>query len=638
MQKKLIVIYEPEQVESIISYIQKIQEPYHIIALNFWAERLLSARDITFEPLEKYALSEEEKDRLFGVATTFAREWYRLPELSFFEYKGVPIGESAEPEIDSYIEKALYFLYIFKKILEKNPDEELVVPYAEGRTASNKASLAWFEARVSIAVAQFLGNLFGHAVLPIGVKFERKEIPSVNQYISWRHIALKTLNWFVAHAVRPRPIKIFASEYWRNIAPVLEKMDDAELVLMDRSEIKNIPWRYIFSRRIRFIHPTDVLTPKIRTFAAAVTHDFSLKWSSAVPALENLVKKISPDINWWPLVEEGIKSCLGVYAQGVVESAQCIEHLLLLEKSNRVLLRGSFAGRQPHFFVAACISRTLGTPSIEIQHAAEVLDPRSVVSRFATSYIAGYGELTKKGFIRNHTYAPERIRIVGSHRFDHLVSTPPLSKDERDKKIQDLGLDPTRPIVLSAVQAENYMLVFCPWSFNSYDMASYLQSMATLKKTLPDIQLILKFRWPEHWLTRFPQYYKDYINELFPKGDVVLIHAEIPMVDVIRICDIAMSGNSTVLLEVMVAKKSLVFFPWKENDTYTLESFEGLGKPIYLKQHEELINEMKSLLASASLRAERVRIQDNFLAKNYSFDGHATERMVALLRENLRPL
>jgi hypothetical protein len=625
MEGTLVLIYEPGQVDDVASYVQT-NPGATVISLDFWAERALKQKGIPCRSSTQYCPLMEDHTALLEQAETIAREWYRLPQMAFFEYRNIRIAEALEPDFDSYLQLLLRRIHIVARVLLAHPfAKHIVVPCSKREVPPTSPPLTSFELNSLADVATFLGKPRNITVTVLGKCISPDAIRSFPPQSRLRFLALHMYNGFIGLLPR-RSLKLFASEYWSHIAPFIENMDDAELVLMDRSEIRVIPWRQLLKHRIRFLHPLDEATPAIRSESSRWQRQAREHWVAAKPSVAAMPEFMHGGISWWPLVEQGFDFIVEKHAERVVSDIDSIEKILRDERTDKVLLRASVSA-QHHFFVIAKISQLLGIPSIEVQHAGAVLDPHSVHSRFESSHLAAYGALTAAMYVRNHGYAPNRIRAIGSPRFDRYLNASAVDEVRRVAGLRALGLDPSRPVMLAAVQAEGAWSSLTPTYSSSYDTASFFRTLRNLQLMNPQIQFILKFR--SRGCTAA---HRDYIGELFSDGGVAI--SEDDLFSMLMLADFASSGSSTAMYETMLANKPLVLFPWKPTAVHDIAIYGKAAPLVYTDA--DLVNEIRRLLTDGAYLKDRMHRQESFLAEQYSFDGHASERMAALLREPLQ--
>lgn len=621
--KELVLIYELSQIEEVAQYVRASGEPPRVVACNFWIERELRQRGIECESFSKWTLTDDERAQWLKTAGNIAREWYRLPELAFFTEQGIQLGEATEPAVESYLQVLLYYFVPLKRMFETEENiSRVVVPNKSGIIMTTAGSFAAFEMSSVVDVVHFLAAKYKYEVKELGARPTGAVIAFPPQSNIIR--LLRVWNFLIRFFAPHRPLRLFASENWHHIEPFFEDMHDAELVLMDRREVRGIPWRQLWKHRMRFIHPIDVQTPSLREHSSERQLVFKEEWRHAREVVARMPQFTHEGVSWWPLVMPALDFFVEQYAERLVYDVGALAAIYRREQIQKVVLRASVSGRQPHFFIAAKVAASLGIPSIELQHAGAVLDPHSVHSRMEASYLAGYGPLTREIYHKNHQYKPDRFKATGSPRFDRYLSTPPLTEEERARSLRQIGLDPMRPVVMVTVPAD--LIGFLPHVFDSFENAGLFSSMAELQKELPEIQILFKFR-----RGNCTSMHRAYIAELFGSGGYAIVDDD--LYSRIQISDVVLSGNSTAMYETMIAHKPLVLYPWKKTDVYALPVYTRAA-PLALEDTELAIL-VKRVLNDVSYRHEIIEQGSTFLKDGYAFDGHASERMRALLRENL---
>ncbi len=622
--ERLIIACDARTAREISEEVRTTEATPTVIALDFWAQEELRARGVPHEPFDRYQGSAEALEQVLSNAESFARLWYRIPEMTFFRHGEVRIGEALEPPLRIYLQRVLRFAHHVEAVVEAHPHvAEIIIPEGGRRISYGAGPLAFFEARALTDAVRFVIARRGMHTRVIGQGASVPPSTVLHERITWRHRALRVLNALVRWSVPTRQIKIFASEYWSHIAPLLKHMPDAELVLMDRSEFKNIPWSAILSHRIRFVHPLDVMTDDMRAAAAEEAKQYVAAYQRAMPAIRVVVRHVSPNLDWWPLVEDAARDLVRTYAVRVIAEALAMERIIRTEKSNRVVLRASHSGRQPHFFVATRVAYALNVPSIELQHAIEIVDPRTVRSRIEAAYLAAYGRGTQEMMRAQLGIAPERVRPIGSPRFDAYLQNLALSQAERVAHIRRFGLDPEKMIVVVAFPTEGPNSLYM--DFYPHECAAYIRELRALYDAVPDIQLILKFR-PGSMTTL----YQRFISEVFPDGGIACVDGD--AFPVLRLADVVMVGNSTMMFEALIAEKALVLYPVKAYDTYFRARFKDAG--VGAASYAALVDAMRALVQPVH-RQEVAERGKEFLRREYAFDGHSSERLAAFLREDL---
>lgn len=565
-----------------------------ILCLDFWAERYLAEQNVSFISGQDLCTGGEEAQGA-ALAQEIAREWYRRPSLSFFVHDGINIGEVFEPMLEMYLSILFYYTRIFKALKEKYPDAELYIPVLSFES-SLAGPLAPFEGRAVYDAACMAGFVLTDSVeltLPTNHLFPRSTLQT---------FLIHFYNILVSF-VPKKTLKIYASEYWSHIAPILAHMPDTELVLMESSELRQIGWRNILKHRIRVRHPGDA-SRSMRPQALAKGERYKKHWEVTRSDVLLFLESKQSGLVWNPLLTA--LEYLIAYAPRIIVDIDGLKRIYQQEEPQLIVQRASIGGRLHHFFLMARIAKQLGIPSVELQHAGAIFNPASVHSKLETDYLASYGEVEREEYGKNG-YAEERIVSIGSPRLTVSTNT------NRDAILQSLGLDPKKKTLLAAVPSELAELQAV--SYSSYDIADFLTNLRRVKDLIPELQFICKFRKDADDVER-----QVYIKEVFPEGGIV--STDLPIQTVISAADIVTSGNSTILYEALINHKLLVLFPWKTWD-YNLQVYA----PVIPFAHDgkELGELLQRLFENTEYSNEVRQKEEAFLAR-HSFDEEVGRR------------
>ncbi|GEM_PF-1627948 len=626
MQQRTVVVYEVGQIPEVLSYLKRENIPFDtctIIPLEFEVEHALRERGIPYESFLRYVPLTEEFADVLAWARSAARHFHEHPAMRWYTYHGINLGEVFEPMLDMYLEFLGRYTAIFARIAEARDITELLIPYTGRPLLSSGAVLTPFEFLSPVQAAQSVGRLKGFVVRTIGATPQLAPLSGERRTTSrLAALGLALYNRGIDLVAPARPLKVYASEYWSHIDSFIEHMDDVELVMMERSEVRHIPWRQLLQHRIRFVHPSDAVDAGARRDISQAVGAFIAQWHAAKDDVREVFGPVS-GIDIWPEVERALTYLIKTQTVRALTDIEGLRRILEKERPDKVLLRASIGGTAHHFFIATQVAHQLRIPSIELQHAGAVVDPRSVHSRLTASYLAGYGPLMREIYHQNHGYAKERIRPIGSPRFDHYVHERDSLAKNRAECLTGLGLDPGRPTVFVAVPFPGPY----PLLFNSYQVADFFKVLRAEQKKMPELQYIFKFR-PDGSSSR----YEYYIRELFSDGGTVVTSTK-DFLPLIISSDIACTGRSTLMFEIMLGERPMILFPWQRWDTP--EIYRHMG-PIAFNEKE--LSALLRRFLDADEAGQAVKRQNLFLSENYSFDGHAPERMAALLREKLLPL
>jgi hypothetical protein len=609
--KQFIVVYDTDHLPEVPGYVEE-HPGAQVICLDFWIERELEKQHISYISLRELAIPEDTEEEWWLLAQEVAREWYRLPAMQFFKYDDIRIAEALEPIMELYLSQLFYYVRIYAAIKKAHPEASFYIPVPVVDDEPTAGCLISFERWAVIdaaRVACILNSVPGERVAaPQGHLFPRTV---------WKSLLVRVYNALIG-ILPHRKLRIYASEYWSHIAPIIERMDDTELVLMESNEFGKIPWRQILQRRIRIRHPADATTSSMKRKAVWRSQEFMKQWATAREEVAAYFSRTQEILNWSPVLE----ACeyLITYSPRVITDIDALQRIMKEEKPDVVLQRASIGGRLYHFFLLARIAAQHNIPSIELQHSGAIFDRRSVHSHLETSVLAAYGDVEREQYARNG-YAPERIIAVGSPRFDQYRQHKEQVGHSRAETLHAIGLDPARPTVMAAVPAE--LILLSPFAFSSYDMAKFFQGIQNIQRTMPAVQLIFKFR------RTCNEHYRDYLHELFPEGGIAITDED-PH-PFIQASDVVVSGNSTIMYETMITERLLVLYPWKKWD-YHLGLYSAVAP--YAHSGTELASILKNIYSDKTY-ADNIAAKEQFFMQRHSFDGHSAERTIALLRRSI---
>lgn len=631
--KELIAVYEPEQIDAVVLYATKAADA-RVLPLDYWIEQELIKRGVPVLPFSEYCKPWTASLDIVRRAQTLSRQWHRLPELSFFQHAGLHLGEMFEAVLMIYLQGIQSYLLLFTRILDRHPDiERLVVPHSTVRIGPTAGPFASYHARVVADAGRFCAQQRGISFVSIG-NSQAVSIELFPKQPLVRTFLLRAYNWGIGIAPR-RPLRLFVSDHWRNLKSIIERMDDSEVVFVDRKELRNIPLRQLWKHRVRFLHPLDVATSHIRSIARARQKEFRDAWPAAKDAIACLPDFSRDGFNWWSVVEPMFGTLVASYAERVIADIESTRSILQKEKSNRVLVRASISG-QHHFFIMGELPHQFGIPSFEIQHGIGVgiLDPQSAFGHLHADYLAAYGPLVQQALVRNG-YAAERIRPTGSPRFDRYYSErDALTSEARNEKVIALGLDPRRPVICVVMPAESEFMLGST-DLSSYEYQGFIRSLADIKKTIPEIQFILKFR-----SSGLCEKYRASIRTVLP-SDALLEHGDaFPLV---LLSDFVYACFSTLVSECIMARKPVILFPLKKGDSYFYEAHKDgvLSVPLLDESSgiptKEVIDVTQRLINDTTFYADAVQKGQTYLSRNFTFTGRATQEVAECLRSVSAP-
>ena len=604
---EIFIVYRSEHIDEARL---RVARGATVVCLDFLVEQELKKENISYVSLRDFVDSKTGEEEWWLLAQNVAREWYRLPAMKFFEHKGIRIGEALEPiMMVGYLARLFYYARIYTALKKAYPDAHLYIPSIITNSAPIDGCLVNFERRAVIDAIRMVGLkstvLYKHIA------------PSKRPFIQ---IALKSLlvrayNVIIGFEPR-RNIKIYASEYWSHIGPVIEKMENIELVLMDSEEIKKIPWRQILKHRIRTRHPNNEISRTDIENAKQISKEFVNQWKVAKKEVAEYLVGVHKELDWSPVLE----ACeyLMAYSQHVIVYTDAIRRIMVEEKPDVILQLASANDRYHQFFVVARAASQLKIPSVELQHASAYIDPRCVYSRLENDYLATYGTATNLWHERvGHPHS--RLIPTGSPRFDQYLDECVSAPEKGKQLFKQFGLDAARPVLLAAVPFSDTNL----FAFDSYQLAEFFKTIHLAQSNVPDMQALFKCR-----NNNYVDATQKYLQELSFNNCAVAGNEDI--FALLCASDAVICSNSTLIYQTILAKKPIILYPWQSFDTYHAQVYAH-AIPL-VNEEREVADILARIFTDASYREELLVRQKDFL-DGYCFDGKSSERVAALLRE-----
>lgn len=612
MQTKIHVVYDP-------SHITDAREAHlrgeTILCLDFWLEQELIKGQIPFVSVQKYIDSEKDVGLWWLRSHEISREWYRLQALSFFQYRGIALGEVVEPLFGEYIARLFFYVRLFLAVRDASPAAVFTFPTPRANDADTTCiapRIPWVVTDAARMARLRMETTITHPVQD-AFTFPR---------MTWKH-RVQALFSAAVNLLPRATYTVYASEYWNYLSSVMPYVKDMDVLLWESVQFYRIPLRHILRHRIRIRQTQGPLSKDLETFARAATAGYGEQLQMAREHLMRYLESVDARLDWTPLFEA--MQYLMVYAPRIVADIRVLERAMEKDRPDVVLTMASTGGPQHYFFLMARVARLYKVPSIELQHAGVHLDPRSVYTRIETDVLATYGENIKRyRTIAGHTDGT-RLVPIGAPRFDECVTRYEERVQRGRELLASLGLDLNRPILVAAVLFSDTALSSV--DLDSYALADYFRVIRAMQRRVPGLQVVFKFRH-----TKYISHVERYLQKVFDEGDMIAV-GDTDLFALLCASDIVVTGNSTLIYQTLLARKPLVLYPWKEVDTYRGEMYETAA-PL-CRTADSAIDTVHTLLVDRGQRAKRLEQQVEFLS-HYRFDGHASERLGDLLRQLAR--
>lgn len=618
----LYFVYELEHLPELEARLAR-GERFKIIGLDYEVELEMKKRGIRFISLRDISVSPDGDRDLLEYIRALALQWYASPETAFFKHDRILLGEQHEGMMLYYLETLVYYVAVLEQVFSHFPGAVRVsVPQSFHYISNTTDPVAFFKERLPVDVTQLLAKRRGIACESIltPTYYHAKNVwhnIKTQALQSMLRILVRVSNTLVTLFQKPRPIRIFVSDPWSRLEPFIKDMDDVELVMTRRKEMKEMGWKNIWRTRARFHHRLDFIDTNRRALAKENAQHIVRTWDALGDAPLFSHSFTYKGISFWPIAKEMLDSLVKNHTEDAVATIENTKELLRRYGINCVLLFGSTKGYNN---IIANVAERMDIPSIELQHAFTNSEPSFVHCRLHTRYLASYGSLMQKIY---KTFGADAWRIIecGSPRFDHYAFPPNAdaiealrSKLRLDKQCMNILINV--PQIYRSLEYGNY---------TSYEVAHILGDYAEMQEKFPKLRLLLRPR-PGEWSRSF--YLRKELRGLF-KEDTRYVQFENLRI-LFTLSDIVISGGSTMVLEAMLMHKPVIMYLPKLLD-HDFQVFEDAGAVRIARTKEDLFREV-AFLTDQKNREALIKRADDFVHKNFTFDGRSAERVATLIR------
>lgn len=586
-----------------------------VIACNAYVEFALEEKGISFISARDLRPT-PTGDRL-ACAESWGRSLLVNELLSFFRYQGIDLGALYSVALQFYLAVFLHALDIAAATLQVGVFGRAVafLPPA-GATPAGGILASFSASRMSDAV--------GLVCASRGIEFVVKGVPSKQG--TARMFGLKRalfgmglafLNFLTAMTVRRRKIRILASENWKNVGPLMESSAESELILLDRTEALIVPWSSIRKHRMRFMHPGSL--PASVSRAVHEEAEAFLRAFDTVADTPSIYEGVSfAGILLQPHMRHILRHIIAKGSVGAVSLIEGTRTLMERLKPNVVLVRAG-ASAQIHFAILCHVARSLGIPSLEMQHGQLHFSRTSFAKYPAAEYVAEYGPIVRRD-MKTIGYTDKKLFDVGSPRFDVYKKEVARTRAVKKEGFHILCVSPR---------------VTDGFLTDSYDVLHFFEQSAKAVRSTPGGSVTVKLRAArEHH-----SFYLQAIERAFA-GIPHTVVRDVPLASLFASADAVISGSSTVLLEGLLSGTPTVYF------SGGLQIFEelvqmpelkaaiGAGALGYASSPEELTQVLLKQEHTPSERRAMVERAHRFVDEQYSFDGKSAVRLASIV-ENL---
>jgi len=619
MHKTAVFLYKPEQVEQLPALLERVPvgEAYELIACDLGIEFLLEKRGIPFVSVKEFRTTPSY------ISLRYAKELgeniFNSPSFAFFSHRGINLARLSTPTLQYYLTRLLYNFDIAAGALEAGYSRAVLFePSGEDEPLAGAVLelynlRAFFDAVAAVCAQR---GITLDAVRAPRQKSLRQERFARQRFIAQRALfgsCIRALNVFVRAAVPEKKIRILASEYWKNLSPLMRELPEAEVLLVDRAESFAAGWGAILRYRMRFVHGKDFLGKGARREARLKAEKFKKEWEKARQDNRAFMSASVRGYRLTPLLEPALDKIFKA-SEEVLRDIDGTWAMLEKLKPDAVIVRASVSA-QTHFAVLCEVARLLGIPSIEVQHGVFSVGQETLSGDHAAEFIAEYGPLERRMW-GAHGYAPRSTCIdVGSPRFD-AYRTPEPARPQSNR-FTVLHIAP--------------QLTPGEW-MDSYDVLSFFETMASAAREVPAIHAVVKLRSGD----AESAFFQEAVERAF-KGVPHEIAAQEPLIHLFPRVDAVVSCHSTAILEGLLARRPVLLDATLPVHAQLFPADFGphlnAAALLCAASTQELAATLRQLATHPHERAAQVERASAFMRENYLFaDGKSSKRLADFIR------
>ncbi|MEK7076965.1 MAG: CDP-glycerol glycerophosphotransferase family protein, partial [Patescibacteria group bacterium] len=265
----------------------------------------------------------------------------------------------------------------------------------------------------------------------------------------------------------------------------------------------------------------------------------------------------------------------------------------------------------------ALVAREVGIPALEVQHGGEYVGTGSATRDHAAHFFATYGPLVCEEF-RALGYAPERFLPVGSPRFDTYIADAQKKAawQKESSTLTILSNTPTMDV------SERY---------GTYSIEEYFRTLGIAVRDISNARLLIA--------SRSNTVRAAFLEEARTRGLTDVDYESVgttPLPQLFRQADIFVCSYSTVVYEALLYRLPVILAAFapveKIMADFHFSHFEKAGALAIAHTPEELREIVGKLATDTAARARMSIAGEAFMKKQFSFDGHASERIAKLIR------
>lgn len=618
MKNTAVILYEPAQLASLDVLIAKLGEP-RIISLDAEIDYALLKRGMPF--ISGKTLQNRVATTSCIRADEIARGVCDNRELSFLRYRGVSLLDPLYLSIHIYFKDLFHYVDSIERFMESAPDVKcLIVPISATPVSKTSGPLAAEGIQIVLEAVRLVAEKRGiryesHNILSASLQAKNRQQEWIFTFKRTLFgMALSLLNMFML--LRPRrPIRVLASDYWHSLAPVMHELPEAELILLDRKEALKAGFGNIWRYKMQFVHIGQFLSRAGKQKAHAHAKRCKEEWAAVHKEALASIDLTFLDVSFFSTAERIMTNLVETAVPDIILDIEGAYAMYGCLSPDTVLLRASVSG-QRHFIILPLVAREAGIPALEVQHGGEYLGPGSGTRRHAAYYLATYGPLVCEEF-RALGYEKERLLPVGSPRFDSYVQDAvKASTREKNPVLTILSNTPTTDII------ERY---------GTYSVEEYFKALGGAAREIPNARLFIA--------SRSMSVRAGFNEEARARGLAGVNYESVgttTLPELFRQADIFVCSYSTVVYEALLYRLPVIIAAFapveKMMADFHFSHFAKAGALLIAHSQEELSDMLRELSADSGARERMSAAGWEFMQKNFSFDGHASERIAGLIR------
>lgn len=607
MNTARIALYDPGQMDALRE--ARISMPdAQVVALTREVEYALEQKGVPYVSarglksrgaVERIVYGQKLGESILGHAS-----------MGFFAHRGISIGALYTPVLQEYIAALVYWVDIFSSLAEQGKGEIIVLPT---RTVVSDTSgvLALFEVHVVEDAAKRVCEERG---IPCRTSSAPAEpaAAKVRRYMrTVLRAAARILGalFNLVHTLRSKPVRILASEYWRNIAPIMKELPEAELFLLDRSEALHAGIGALWRHHVHLVSIEGYAPWGTAAAAKRRGDEYCTAWESSRSGNTPLVEARWGTVPLEPLLAAAVRR---IVLRGGVRAVHTIESACAMMKRVRphaVVVRAS-ASQQIHFSVLCLVAKDLGIPSVEIQHGVQYVGPGSFTTRHTAEYMALYGKAAREQLL-TLAYDNAKLLEAGSPRFDIYRRHTRISPQE-----------PFTIVCVAPPLATGFY-------DDTYEVADYFTHLAAALARVKG-QVVIKLR-PG---APYKEFFMQAIVSAFGRRPVEVTDS-VPLAVLFARAGMVVSPFSTALLESLLMGCPTVFAAHPEPHAVFGEEFvrhAEAGALALARTPAELVAQTERIANDPAYRESLCRRAHEVTAEYYIFDGRSAARTADMLR------